>query len=156
RLGIQLIARPALRPVRPRPLPAALAGGQGVLDGRPRRGARLAVPCALLVDGACRDLLRGVLRAPLLLQRVLDVLVLTGALRARLHAIRGHGSTSSRRVSERLPCTPHGRGETRGGFADAVRGEVSGPCRSCSRRRRPTRSTCGPRRAPPACATSAT
>src|SRR5947209_7366147 len=66
RLVVELVARPALRPVGPRPLPAAPAG-RLVVDRRPRRGPRLAVLGALLVDGARGDLLRASGRAALLL-----------------------------------------------------------------------------------------
>src|SRR3954454_6340054 len=70
-----------------------MAGRQAAGRG-PRRGLRLTRTGALAVDRARRDLLGAVLRRPALLRRVLDVLVLPGALRALLDASGWHGSAS--------------------------------------------------------------
>src|SRR5438067_10242397 len=93
RLVVELVARPALRPVGPRALPAALAG-RLVVDRCARRPPRLPMLRALLVDRARGDLLRASGRAALLLLALDDVLVLAGALRALLHSARRHRSTS--------------------------------------------------------------
>ena len=63
--------------------------------------ARLARACLLLVHRPRRDLLGPALRAALLLLALLDVLVLTGTLRALLHSTRGHLAPPSKIGLER-------------------------------------------------------
>src|SRR6478735_579472 len=91
RLGllVQLISR---APARGAPVGAqsAAAPRGHVLLGKPGRVPGLTVAGSLLVDGAGRDLLSLVLGRAALEQRVLDVLVLTGALRALLRSSRWH------------------------------------------------------------------
>src|SRR5437763_2665841 len=94
RLVVQLVARAPLGAVRARALAAALAG-RLVLDRGPRARSRLAVPCALLVDGARGDLLRPLRRCALLLLARDDVLVLPFPLRAFLQSAWWHRSSSS-------------------------------------------------------------
>ena len=80
RLFVQL--RPwsasATAPVRAETTPAT---GRDVRPRQPRRGPRLAVTSAFLVDGASGDLLGDVLRLATFLEPVLDVLVLASPLR---------------------------------------------------------------------------
>src|SRR5205085_5469192 len=91
RFLVELVARSALRPVRPRALTAAPAG-RHVSPGQPRALPRLAGAGAFLVHRAGCDLLGLRLGRSLLLQSGLDVLVLAGALRALLHTTWRHES----------------------------------------------------------------
>src|SRR5688500_6759183 len=103
RLLVELLLRPTARslPVRPDTAPAA---GGDVLARQPRRLARLAGPGTFLVHRPGRDLFRT--RFPAVLERILDVLVLTRSLRALLHATRRHGVLLS---PIRGPTTPSRR-----------------------------------------------
>src|ERR687898_127297 len=88
RLLIELVEGPPAGALV-RAQPAAPAGGD-VLRGGPGGGARLSGPRPLLVHGASRDLLGGVLGAAALLQPLLDVLVLAVPLAALLDPARRH------------------------------------------------------------------
>src|SRR5207248_7531393 len=82
RFVVELLLRAALRAARPRAQAAPAVGRHVVRRGTGRSTLRLAGPRSLLVDRARRDLLGALRRAALFLLRLLDVLVLTFALRA--------------------------------------------------------------------------
>src|SRR4029079_9103799 len=87
-LGVELVVGPAaLAAVRAQ---AAAPLGRQVVERGPARRLALAVLRPILVDGARRDLLGGVLVLAALLEAFLDVLVLALALGAPL--IPGHGA----------------------------------------------------------------
>src|SRR5690606_28918596 len=73
-LVVELVLGPSSAP-GVRATAAPLGCGELVLGGAPARLLALAGAGALLVDGASRDLLRGVLAATSVLQAFLDVLV---------------------------------------------------------------------------------
>src|SRR5688500_9349918 len=83
RLGVKLVARATLGAIGARS-PAAAARGRHVLRRGARSRPRLVAAGTLFVDRARRDLLGTRLGCALLLLAVLDVLVLAGALGARL------------------------------------------------------------------------
>src|SRR5207302_1958757 len=119
-LVVDLVARAALRPVRPR-TEAAAAPGRNVLTGEPGRLLRLARPRPLLVDGAGGDLLRRALRRAALLQAFLDVLVLTLALCAP-GLLRHDPSSLGLRLAGLLPLLVDGsRGDFLGALVRAAR-----------------------------------
>src|SRR4051794_26828 len=108
-----LLGAPALAP-RARPAEPAAAARRHVTRRRARALPRLALPRALLVDGARGDLLGPLRRAALLLLAVLDVLVLALALRAP--CLLWHCKTSSVGSRKACPCWPFLRPYSMGSF----------------------------------------
>src|SRR5687767_13133312 len=107
RLGVQLVARAALGAVGARSL-AAAARGRDVVRRGARSRPRLAAAGTLFVDGARRDLLGTRLGCAMLLLAVLDVLVLAGALGARLDSARRHSVAPFKRSPQAYPGTTIG------------------------------------------------
>ena len=89
RFLVELIPRAAPRAVPPASQPTAPSRGD-VFFREFRRLTGLAAPCSLFVDGPGSNLLSGLRRPSLLAQRVLDVLVLPGALRTLLDSSWRH------------------------------------------------------------------